>query len=146
MNDDLLERYKDILSSKNYKLTSQRNSILQVLIENKNRHFSADELYKEVAKVNPDVGLATIYRNLEIFCRLGITHRLDFDNKYKYYELSVEGNHHHHLICVKCGNIIEFNDQVLEDFENEIEDFYDFKIIDHRIKFYGICEECRKEK
>ena len=145
MTEDLLESYKNILSSNNYKLTSQRNYILKVLIKNPNRHFSADELYEEVKKINPDVGLATIYRNLELFCRLGIAHRLDFDNEYKCYELSIKGNHHHHLICVKCGKIIEFNDRVIEDFEQEIKSFYDFKITDHTIKFYGICNECREK-
>ncbi len=145
MKEELLESYKNILSSNNYKLTEQREYILKVLINNRHEHLSADELYEQVKKINPDIGLATIYRNLELFCRLGITHQLDFNNEYKCYELRVKGEHHHHLICVNCGKIIEFNDKVIEDFEREIEENYKFKIIDHRIKFYGICEECSKK-
>ncbi|ACL69347.1 Fur family transcriptional regulator [Halothermothrix orenii] len=142
--EKLIEKVTNILGSNNYKITSQRKDILKVLIKNKERHFSAEELYEEVKKINPDVGLATIYRNLEIFSELGITHQLDFDGNFKKYELSLE-RHHHHLICKNCGKIIEFNDDVLEDFEKDLEKHYNFKIVDHQIKFYGICQDCKNE-
>ncbi len=140
---EILESLKNKLSTHNFKLTSQREDILKILIKNKNRHFSAESLFAEVKKINPDVGLATIYRNLELFCKLGITHQLDFDSSHKYYELDLEGTHHHHLICVNCNRIIEFNDDALEEFEKELEKSYDFKIADHKIKFFGLCSECK---
>lgn len=139
-----LEKLTDKLSSNNYKLTSQRKDILKVLLKNSNRHLSAEELYVEVKKINPDVGLATIYRSLEIFSEIGIVHQLDFDKNFKRYELNLEGKHHHHLICNKCGKIIEFNDEVLEKFEKNLEKDYNFRIYDHRIKFFGVCEECSR--
>lgn len=143
--EELLEKFKNKLSSHNYKLTEQRKDILKVLIRERNRHFSADDLYTEVKRINPDVGLATIYRNLELFCRLGITYQLDFDSSFKYYELNVdEKHHHHHLVCMQCGRIIEFNDEVLEEFEEKLEDEHSFDIVEHRIKFYGICRQCRE--
>ena len=138
----LYNKFKNILSSNNYKLTSQREDILKVLIENQNNHFSADSLLNKVKEINPDIGLATIYRNLELFCQLGITYELDFDSSYKYYELNIEEKHHHHLVCINCNKIIEFNDKTLENFEKELENKYKFKIVNHQIKFYGICEEC----
>lgn len=143
---NLLTKFKDILSTNNYKLTSQRKDILKVFIENQHRHFNAETLLNKVKEINKDIGLATIYRNLEIFCELGIAYELDLDSPYKYYELNVEGNHHHHMICMKCGKIIEFNDKALEDFENELENNYNFKIVNHQIKFYGICNNCLEDK
>ena len=138
----LYNKFKNILSSNNYKLTSQREDILKVLIENQNNHFNADSLLNKVKEINPDIGLATIYRNLELFCDLGITYELDFDSSYKYYELNIEEKHHHHLVCINCNKIIEFNDQTLENFEKELEKKYNFNIVNHQIKFYGICEKC----
>lgn len=143
---NLQKKFKNILSSHNYKLTSQREDILRVFVENRHRHFSAEELFAEVKKINPDVGLATIYRSLELFCRLDIIHQLDFDKTYKRYELNIQENHHHHHICLNCGKITEFNDEVLERFENNLEDHYNFKILNHRIKFYGVCDQCLREK
>jgi Fur family ferric uptake transcriptional regulator len=139
---DLFRKFKNILGSHNYKMTSQRRDILEVLIENQHNHFSADKLLSKVREINSDIGLATIYRNLELFCKLGITIQMDFDSSYKYYELNLDENHHHHLICIRCGKIIEFNDQALEKFENELESEYNFSIMNHRIKFHGLCQEC----
>lgn len=143
--ENLYEKFKNILSSHNYKLTSQRRDILKVLVENRDRHFSAEQLLSEVRKINSDIGLATIYRNLELFCKLGITNQLEFDSSYKHYELNLEENHHHHLLCVNCGKIIEFNDNVIEQFEEELEKEHSFNIMNHRIKFYGLCQECNDQ-
>ena len=140
--DVTLEKFENILSAHNYKLTDQRKDILKIFIKNNQKHFNAEELFQEVKKINPDVGLATIYRSLELFCELDIIHQLDFDNSYKRYELNLQKNHHHHLICIECGKIMEFNDKVLEQFENNIEETYNFNVINHRIKFYGYCQDC----
>ncbi len=141
---NLMEKFKNKLSAHSYRLTSQRESILKVFIMNQGKHFNAEELLSEVKKINPDLGLATIYRNLELFCTLGITHQLDFNNTYKYYELNLQEKHHHHFVCKECGKIIEFNDQVLGEFEDRLEQEYNFQIFDHRIKFFGICQNCSK--
>jgi len=141
----LMERYENVFRDNNYKLTAQRRDILDVLVGNSGKHFSAEELYAEVKKINPDIGLATVYRTLELMCQLGIAHQLDFDTNYKRYELNLEGDHHHHLICVDCGKIVEFTDQDMEDFEKRLEKDYDFRIIDHNIKVFGYCKECREK-
>ncbi len=142
----LLGKFKDILSTNNYKLTKQRKDILKVFIKNRHKHYNAEELYMEVKKINPEVGLATIYRTLELFCKLGILNQLDFNSTYKRYELNIKDEHHHHLICVKCGHITEFNDRMLESFEEKIETEHKFDIINHRIKFYGLCHKCSQRK
>ena len=145
MNREIINKVSNKLSENNYKMTSQRRDILKVLIENESKHFSAEELYNAVKEINPNVGLATIYRSLELLHGLGIVQELDFDHNYRRYELSLDDEHHHHLICVKCEKIIEFNDLVLEGFEANLEKEYQFKIIDHQIKFYGYCQECLRD-
>ncbi len=142
----LMNKYERILSENNYKLTSQRRDILKVLIENREKHFSADRLYQEVQDINSDIGLATIYRNLEIFCELGIVHMLEFESKFKHYELvDFEAEHHHHLICLNCDKILEFSDEDLEEFERRLEKEYSFTTVDHHLKFYGYCNECKTD-
>ena len=141
---DLKEKFKNKLSTNNFKLTRQREDILEVLLENPRCHFNAEELHDKVKKENPEIGLATIYRTLELFCELDILHRLDFDSSYKSYELNIDEKHHHHLICVQCGQITEFNDQVLEEFENNLEENHNFEIKNHRIKFFGYCAQCQQ--
>lgn len=140
---NLLAEYHKKLARNNYKLTSQRKDILTVLINNKDRHFSVEDLYNEVKKINPDVGLATIYRSLELFCKLNITHMLEFESDYKHYELISDDDHHHHLICMNCNKIIEFHDEDLIEFEERLAKEYDFEMIKHYIKFYGYCRECQ---
>ncbi|MFW6282131.1 MAG: Fur family transcriptional regulator [bacterium] len=143
MAEKLFEKMVNKFKENNYKLTSQRKDILDVIIKNPDKHFSAEELYEEVKNINPDIGLATVYRTLELMCNLKLIHQLDFDNAYKRYELNLEGRHHHHLICLECGKIIEFSDQALESFEKNLQEDYDFNIVDHRIKFYGQCSNCK---
>src|SRR6056297_3718540 len=140
------DRFKKILLENDYRLTTQRKEILSVFLKHKEKHFNAEQLSDILKNRDGNIGLATIYRNLELFHRLGILKQLDFNDAFKYYELNLIKKHHHHLICLNCSRIIEFNDEVLEEFEKKIEDEYDFKIKDHTIKFYGICKNCSKEE
>lgn len=137
------KKIKNKLAANNYKMTSQRRAILENMVENQGAHLSAEEIYAQVKEDDPGIGLATIYRTLELFCELNIIHKLNFDDKCRRYELDNEEDHHHHLICFDCGQITEFNDHILEDFENDIKKEHNFEVLDHRIKFYGYCEECQ---
>lgn len=146
MLKEKIKEYQKRMTEANFKLTSQRKLILKTLLENINEHLSAEEIYQLVRDVNPKMGLATVYRTLELFCELGIIHELNFDNSCRRYELEQGETHHHHLICLKCEKIIEFSDHMLKDLENYIHDKYNFDTVDHRIKFYGYCSECQQEK
>ncbi len=141
--ENRFKEYEERMIEANFKLTSQRRLILKTLLEDIDKHPSAEEVYQIVRNQNPRVGLATVYRTLELFCELGILHELNFDNNCRRYELDQGDHHHHHLICLKCRKIIEFNDNALKDFEKHLNKQYDFDVIDHRIKFYGYCSECK---
>lgn len=90
--------------------------------------------------------MATIYRTLDLFTELDLVKRLDFGDGRNRYELNDEefAHFHHHLICVKCGHVAEFEDDMLETLESIIAKKLNFKTIDHQLKVYGYCGNCQK--
>lgn len=136
--------YKNILQKEGYKLTNQRKDILKTLLNNNNKHLSCDDVFNIVSKENPDLGIATVYRTLQLFEKLNIVYKINFDDGLSRYELNLgEENHqHHHLICLNCGKVIEVKLDLLESLENKIEKDGNFKIMDHNVKFYGYCKDC----
>ncbi|HAI69859.1 MAG TPA: ferric iron uptake transcriptional regulator [Gammaproteobacteria bacterium] len=126
------------------KATLPRLRILQLLENSKQRHLSAEEVYKKLLDVEEDVGLATVYRVLTQFEAADLVIRHHFENGLSVFELN-EGYHHDHLLCVKCGNIVEFFDNVIEDRQRIIAEKHDFKITEHCLYLYGICSKCQKK-
>lgn len=142
-----LETVKKKLSDKEYKLTPQRKMILEMFTANPDEHLSAEEVWAMVKRTNPDIGLATIYRALDLFAELGILQKMDFgDGRGRYEFCESEVHHHHHLICLKCGAVSEFEDDLLESLESAIDRKNHFEVVDHQLKFYGYCEKCRGNK
>ena len=106
-------------------------------------------MYLDLAKkYKEDIGAATVYRTLSLFSRIGIVYEIDFDDGFSRYEIrkNIDGHRHHHLICECCGTVIELKDDLLEKLEAKIEKTKGFVVKDHRVKIYGICEKCRKNK
>ncbi|HBT19981.1 MAG TPA: transcriptional repressor [Peptococcaceae bacterium] len=132
------------LKNENYKITPQREIIIHILLNNEDKHLSAEEIYDMAKKINPDVGMTTIYRTLDLLVELGVLQKLEFGDGRTRYELNNEDmHHHHHLICLKCGEVQEFEQDLLEALEEKILEKKDFLIVDHKLKFYGICRKCR---
>lgn len=138
---------KEELKQKGCKLTPQRRSIVDVIIENEGKHLTAEEIYDDVKKRCPEIGLATVYRTILLLEELNVISRLDLSDGCSRYEIvhTNEKHKHHHLICNNCSKVLEVKDDLLEELENRIEDKYAFKILDHSVKFYGLCEECQKK-
>lgn len=132
------------LRANEYKLTPQREHILRVLLEHKDEHLSAEEVYQLVKERAPDVGLATVYRTLELFSNFDIIHSIDFGDGRKRFEFgaATEGHHHHHLICTRCGKIIEVAEDLLEELEERVSKKYKFEISNHELKIFGRCKDC----
>jgi len=136
---------KSLLAAKDLRLTPQREAIIKILLSKRNQHLSADDIYLLTKEAYPEIGIATIYRTLELFADLGMVNKLEFGDGCGRYEFNEgqEGHSHHHLICEKCGAIIEFNEDLLEDLEEIIARESKFKITNHCLRFYGYCEECQ---
>ncbi|HHV45518.1 MAG TPA: transcriptional repressor [Tissierellia bacterium] len=141
-----IEEVKELLKEEGYKLTTQRQAILDAICENHEKHLNPEEIYDIVKKKYPDIGIATVYRTLQLLEKLNIIYRVNFDDGYNRYELNYasENHHHHHLICLNCGKVMEVKIDLLEALENEIEKEYNFRILDHNLKFFGYCSDCQK--
>lgn len=146
-NNEKINQLKDNLKNKGYKLTPQRRAILSSIMKSEDRHLTAEEIYELVKQDCPEIGLATVYRTVQLFEEMDIIIKLDLDDGCSRYELvnENEGHRHHHLICNKCGKVIEVKGDLLDELEAEIEKTYKFKILDHSLKFYGVCSECKRE-
>lgn len=141
---ELISDVEDKLRAKEHKLTPRRELVLRVLMENKDKHLSAEEVYNLVKIKEPEVGLATVYRTLELFVNFDIINGIDFGDGRKRYEFGAgdDEHHHHHLICIKCGDIIEVNEDLLETLEERVTRDYGFSIVDHELKIFGHCKKC----
>lgn len=116
------------------------------MAKNNDKHLSCDEIFNIISKENPEIGIATVYRTLLLFEKLDIVYKVNFDDGCSRYELDLgtEDHQHHHLICLKCGEVIEVKLDLLEALETEIEKELNFRIVDHNLKFYGYCSDCKE--
>jgi Fur family ferric uptake transcriptional regulator len=143
--EDRVNQIKQQLSAHNYKLTPQREATVRVLLENEEDHLSAEDVYLLVKEKAPEIGLATVYRTLELLSDLRILHKLNFGDGVTRYEFRAEGaeHHHHHLICLNCGTVDEIMEDLLGPIEERVEKEYDFHIVDHQLTFHGVCRRCK---
>ncbi len=123
------------------KVTRPREKILAVLERSERRHLSAEDVYKELLSSGEDIGLATIYRVLTQFEGAGLVCRRHFEGGQSVFELN-SGTHHDHLICIKCGRVVEFVDALIEERQQAIAVEKGFRIEDHSLVLYGICGDC----
>jgi Fur family ferric uptake transcriptional regulator len=124
------------------KITMPRLKILQILEQSSAHHLSAEDVYKALLEMGEDVGLATVYRVLTQFEAAGLINRHNFEGGYSVFELS-QGEHHDHLVCVKCGRVDEFIDEVIEKHQRMIAERAGFKMTDHALNIYGLCPVCQ---
>ena len=104
-------------------------------------------MYEMVRDENPDIGLATVYRSLELFTHLELLKKLDFGDGRSRYELNDHNlsHSHHHLICLGCGKVTEFSYDFLNEVKDKIKKENGFNIVDYQLKFYGYCKDCVKK-
>jgi Fur family ferric uptake transcriptional regulator len=139
-----MRRFEEALRERGLKSTAQRDDIARVFFAAEG-HLSIDELYQAVRKVNPRVGYATVYRTIRLLKECGLAAERHFDDGQARYEPAEEEAHHHdHIICERCGKIVEFASQELERLQERIARFLGFTVSRHRMELYGICSECRE--
>ena len=142
-----VEDLRGKLSESGYKMTPQRKEILKIFVEHKDyHHMSAEDVYNILRKNDSDIGLATVYRALDLLSDLEILVRMDFGDGCARYELNTTDpkvHHHHHLICLKCKKVIEFEEDLLDELEADIADKSGFQILNHEVKFFGYCSDCQ---
>ena len=125
------------------KVTLPRMKILEIMErETGERHLNAEQVYKILLSDNEEIGLATIYRVLTQFETAGLVTRHHFEGGNSVFELN-KGQHHDHIVCVKCGKVDEFTDDVIEDRQNQIAIKLGYELTDHSLYLYGLCPECK---
>lgn len=137
--------FKTLISKGGMKSTKQREEILNIFL-NSPGHKNLAQIYFRVAKVNPKIGYTTVYRTLKLLTHLGLAAQRKFADGETRYEPTSGGTHHDHLICQRCGKIIEFEDKAIETLQNGIAERYRFKIFHHRMELYGLCPDCELRK
>jgi len=141
----LLEKFQTLLKENTLKFTKQRELVLKFLYDN-DGHFTPEDIYTSLKQENPEIniGIATVYRTLSLLETSQIASSISFGVQGKKYELGLK-KHHDHLICTKCGEIIEFFDDAIEERQDIIAKKFNFKMTDHTMKIVGLCENCQAD-
>ena len=141
--NEIIEELKKIVKQKGLKYTEQREIVLSILLQ-ANGHLTAEEIYNQIKKDYPDtnVGIATVYRALSFLEEVALIASINFGTDGKKYESNIK-SHHDHLICTQCARIIEFIDEEIEKRQEKIAKNNKFKITDHSMQLYGLCEVCQ---
>ncbi len=140
---DQVTIFNEYVRRKGLKNTSQRMTILETFLGSK-LHFSTEDLYFRLRKDHPKIGYATVHRTLKLFAECGIARELDFGDGQARFEALNADQHHDHLVCTKCGLIVEFIEPKIEELQEQVAAQYDFIIERHRHELYGLCSKCAK--
>ncbi len=132
---------KEHLAKHHLKLTRQREHILNAFL--RTEHVTAEQMYRQLSRKDPHIGLATIYRTLNLFCEAGLAQARHFGSQTQYDNISHKG-HHDHLICTGCGKIVEFENCDIERLQEEVARRNGFTIQTHKLELYGLCAACRR--
>ncbi len=135
-----LARY---LEGHNLKHTKQREAILEIFLGQKG-HVTGEDLYQAVREKHPQIGYTTVYRTMKLLCEAGLASERHFDDGVTRFE--IEHEHHDHLVCTRCGKIVEFECSMIEQAQNDIVKRYGFRLLRHRHELYGHCPDCLDEK
>ena len=136
------------------RITAPRQTILGILASTA-KHLSAEELYMLIHKTDPNIGIATVYRTLELLVRSGVLMKFDFGQHKSRYELAPQPGgegHHNHIVCTSCGKVVNFtegHDQeeaAMRTTRDSLARKYRFDIRDHQVQFFGLCNKCRSKR
>ncbi len=133
--------FSEFLEKKDLKLTSQRRTILRQAI-GAGGHFSAEKLLEFSKKQDRTISKATVYRTLSLLKESSVLEEQDFGEGKKLYERTVGHGHHDHLICIRCSDIIEFENDEIEKLQDAQAKKMNFKIVYHSLKLFGFCKNC----
>jgi Fur family ferric uptake transcriptional regulator len=133
---------EQFLRTKGVRLTGPRQLVVRRAVAF--LHFTAEELVKDVRAIDPSIARGTIYRTLALLHRTGVVEKHDFRYGPPNYEVTFAKAHHDHLMCVQCGEIIEFQEPRWEPMQEQAAKRYGYKLLSHTHKLYGLCRLCQR--
>jgi len=140
---DQKNRFLGYLKAKSLAFTKERKIIFEEVFSTPG-HFEAEELLFSLRKKKKRVSRATVYRTLDLLIKSGLVSKIDLGEAHSHYEHILREKYHGHLICLKCGKVIEFENKKIEDLKKESTGGRDFQVMRHSLEFYGYCSKCRK--
>jgi Fur family ferric uptake transcriptional regulator len=141
----VLERFKAYLRTHHHPVTPQRLRVAEVLFGT-HHHVSAEEILARLRERRRPVGKATVYRTLELLREAGLIREHDFGEGFKRYEPRPTRPHHEHLVCTRCGKVIEFVAPEIERVEREVAELHAFAPSHHKVEIYGLCSDCSEDR
>jgi Fur family ferric uptake transcriptional regulator len=133
----------EILKNNGLKVTLPRLKVLEMFEKNPAQHFSAEEVYARMLEQGDEIGIATVYRILMQFADAGLLRKSNFDGDKAWFELEV-GQHHDHLMCVECNQVVEFFNANIEEQQRSVANEHGFELLEHSMVLYGLCGRCKK--
>ena len=137
-----LQVFIDYLQANKLKRTPHRELILETFLENEG-HRSVEDIYHTVKAIDPRIGYTTVYRMMKLMIRCGLAREIELADGITRYEHLFNHEHHDHLICMECGNSIEFYNPEIEALQDAASAQLGFKVLDHKLQIYGVCRDCR---
>jgi Fur family ferric uptake transcriptional regulator len=141
---DGLRSFRQCQLQRGLKHSSKREAIAAYFLK-ADRHFTVEQLYTEMKHTYPHIGYSTVYRTLKLLTDCGIATVHHFDEDEARFEPTHRKQHHDHLVCERCGRIIEFTHEHIEQFQKEVERKHGFAVRSRELQLYGICNKCRKK-
>jgi Fur family ferric uptake transcriptional regulator len=146
MKKNASHQLSEYLAGQGLKSTNQRDAILKAFVD-AGRHLSAEELYALIKRTQPGIGYATVYRTLKLLSEAGIAEERRFEDGFTRYEYKAsDGGHHDHLICTRCGEIVEFENERIEALQGDVARKNGFQLKSHKLEIYGLCSKCQGKK
>ena len=147
--ENISNKLKQYSHRNNLRNSAERDYILRELCTKTSEiseHFDADELFIMLKSKNKKISRATVFRNLALFVKAKILRKVQLGENHSHYEIfTCKKKRHDHLICIRCGKIVEFTDSFLDKKNKDITKKHGFKLVDYKFEIYGICEECQKD-
>lgn len=131
------------MSERGLKSTRQRSLIIDLFFE-MHGHLSVEDVWSRVRQDDPRVSVATVYRTMKLLSEAGLAHARNFGDGQTRFEPAVGREHHDHLICTRCGTIIEFENDQIERMQDAVARRHGFKVTSHKMELYGLCKSCQK--
>lgn len=138
-----IELFRDYLKKIKLKVTDQRLKVLETFLRTE-KHITCDELYLIIRHRDPEIGYTTVYRTLKLLRKAGLAREVDFDDRGVRLEHEYGHKHHDHLICIKCGKLLEVFNPDIERLQESLAKKHKFTPLRHKMEIFGYCQRCEK--
>jgi len=137
--------FRQYLKNKGLLYSKQREQILDIFLKTEH-HPTINDLYDMVRKKDSKIGLATVYRAMVVICDAGLAREVDFGDGFRRFEHKYRHQHHDHLVCLKCGRVIEVLSPEIEKLQQRLAEKHNFTPVRHKMQIFGTCRQCKRKK